>query len=86
MPDVPPDLSAYFSRLAEKRHKKLGRKGRVRIARLAGKAAWAKLSKRQRSLEMKRRARARKRNKVAARKLNAQLLEKIRKRKAGLDE
>jgi len=50
--------------MARRRLDKLGKKGRTELARLAGKAAWADMSPRERSLEMKRRCKVRKRNRL----------------------
>jgi hypothetical protein len=86
VPKVPPAVSAYFSALVGERYKKLGKKGRSVTARNAATKGWAKLSKRQRALEMKRRARVRQKNKVASLREDELLRERIQKRKAGLDE
>jgi hypothetical protein len=54
-----------------KRWKGVEKKERSRILSAAGKASWADLTSEQRSVEMKRRARVRKRNKAKARKTPA---------------
>jgi len=50
--------------MARRRLDKLGKKGRKALAQKAGRAAWADMSPRERSLEMKRRCKVRKRNKL----------------------
>lgn len=67
MPNKPTakELASEAARaMARHRLAKLGKKGRTELARLAGKAAWADMSPRERSLEMKRRCRVRKRNRL----------------------
>ena len=86
MPKLSPEVSAYFAELANQKNKKLSKKARRAAARRAGLAAWSKMSPRQRSLELKRRARVRKRNRVERMKEDELLRERIAKRKAGLDE
>ena len=86
MPKPPPGLSAYFSELGKARVQKLGKKGWSKHCRAAAKAGWIGMSKRQRSLEMRRRAKVRRQNRIERMKLDEALMEKIARRKAGLDE
>jgi hypothetical protein len=62
---------AKLGAAGRKRWKGVEKKERSRILSAAGKASWADLTSEQRSVEMKRRARVRKRNKAKARKTPA---------------
>ncbi|MFZ1123150.1 MAG: hypothetical protein WAN81_23240 [Candidatus Binataceae bacterium] len=57
-------IRAVMAELGRRRTKKLSPQERGKISSRGGKAAWARLTKDQRSAEMKRRAAVRKRNRA----------------------
>jgi hypothetical protein len=57
-------LNEHLRRMREKRWRNATKEERQKATSLAGHAAWANLSPEQRSVEMKRRAKVRKRNRA----------------------
>jgi hypothetical protein len=69
--DMKEIMRRAMSEMARLRNKKLTPQQRREIASMGGKSSWADLTPEERSVEMKRRARIRKRNKAKAHKTPA---------------